>query len=155
MTLAKKYKELRSDRRMSLSDVGKRCGLERTTIWKIENGILPRGATLQKACLRGLGLKKDSNEWNELQALWTAERTGQPITAQDLAGEITAQLADGRADLTALLRSAAKLDKDDFLEIEKAIHRPAVLQGLRALNALYEQTTTVRRSSRGRNKSDG
>ena len=153
MTLAQKFKELRAERRMSLAAVGKRADMERTTIWKIENGYLPRGSTIQKACFRGLGLKKNSPEWEEIQALWTAEGTGDPITPQALAGQMAANYLRNNREMEQFLRVLSRLPKEAWAELDKAIRRPAVLQGLAALNSLYEQAETKGRSSRGQNKS--
>ncbi|MEZ0295520.1 MAG: helix-turn-helix domain-containing protein [Candidatus Methylacidiphilales bacterium] len=138
MTLAQKFKDLRAERQMSLADVGKAAGIERTTIWKIENGQLPRGATLQKACLRGLGLVKESREWEELQALWTAERTGQAVTAQSLAGQLAMNHMAGNREFEDFYRTVSELPKEAWAELDKAIRRPAVLKALAALNALYD-----------------
>lgn len=154
MTLAEKFKALRADRRLSLSETGKRAKLERTTIWKIENGFLPRGDTLQKACLRGLGLKKDGPEWEEMQALWTAEGTGQPVTPQALAGQMATNYLRNNREMEQFFITLAKLPKEAWTELDKAIRRPAVLQGLAALNALYEQAEATGRSNPGRRKAD-
>ena len=148
MTFAKKMRALRTDRKMSLADVGKRAGVERTTVWKAENGALPRGDTLQKLCLRGLGITKQAREWKELLALWTTERTGQPVAAQALAGFMADRRAKNNREMAAFLRSAQKLPDATWAELEKAVRRPTVLRGLAALNAIYEgdQPTKARRT---------
>ncbi len=153
MTLAKKFKLFRGERKMSLADVGNRAKLERTTVWKIENGFLPKGSTLQKACLRGLGLQKNSPEWQELQALWTAERTGQPVTAQALAGHIAANQRVNDQEMAKFYLAVSKLPPQSWIELQKAIRRPAVLQGLATLNALYEAAQAKGRSNLERRKS--
>jgi transcriptional regulator with XRE-family HTH domain len=150
MTLAQKFKDLRTDRRLSLADVSKRTGLERTTIWKIENGYLPRGSTLQKACFRGLGLKMNSPEWEEIQALWTAEGTGQPVTAQALAGQMAANYLRNNREMEQFFLAVSDLPQETWVELNKAIRRPAVLQGLAALNTLYEQTHAAGRADPAR-----
>jgi transcriptional regulator with XRE-family HTH domain len=136
-----------------LADVSKRAGVERTTIWKMENGFLPRGETLRKAAIKGLGLKKDSPEWEELQALWTTERTGQPVTAQALAGQMATNYLKNNREMEQFFLTISKLPREAWEELDKAIRRPAVLEGLAALNSLYEQAeATGRRSNPGRNK---
>jgi transcriptional regulator with XRE-family HTH domain len=139
MTLAQRFKQLRTERQMSLADVGKLAGIERTTVWKIEHGPLPRGGTLQKACLLGLGLTKDSREWEELQALWTAERTGHPVTAQALAGQMAVQFLKNNREMESFFIEVSRLSREDWVELDKAVRRPSVLKALAALNTLHDE----------------
>lgn len=144
MTLAKKIKALRAERKLSLSDISKLTGLERTTAWKIEKGFLPRGSTLEKVCLLGLSLREDSEDWKEVLALWTAERTGQPITAKALASRMAAAQNDGDREMAQFYLSVSKLSPQLWGELQKAIARPSVLEGIAALNAIYETAHRVK-----------
>lgn len=144
MTLAKKFKNLRATRGLSLADVGARADLERSTIWKIENGLRPRGSTLQRAALRGLGLGKNSADWSELRALWTSEGTGQSVSAQALDAEISDARLRANGELSAFIRAASRLSPEALADLQKAVQRPAVLRGLAALNEIYESTQPTR-----------
>jgi transcriptional regulator with XRE-family HTH domain len=138
MTLAKKFKALRTARKDSLADVGKACGLARTTIWKIEHGYHPEGDTLQRACLQGLGLSKSSKDWQEIMALWTSETTGQGTTAQSLAGEMSRTRKKAGREMDAFLEAVSKLPHEEWAQLEKAVTRPSVMRGLASLNAIFE-----------------
>lgn len=137
-TLADKFKSLRADRGLSLADVGKRAGLERTTVWKIEHGFWPRGETLKAAVQLGLGVRVSSPEWQEVQALWAGQRVGQAINSKSLAKRMDLQDLKRSQDVDRLLAKLAKLPSKQWDQIEKAISRPAVMRGLANLNALYE-----------------
>lgn len=143
MTLAQKMQALRAERGLSFNDIAELTGLQRTTAWKIEKGFLPRGGTLEKVCLRGLGLGKDSDDWKEALALWTAERTGQPITAEALAGHMAAAQDVGDSEMARFYEAVSKLSPKLWDELQKAVHRPSALEGIAALNAIYDAASRV------------
>lgn len=63
----------RSEKRMTMGEIAKKCGLHRSTIWKIEKGLPVKGQVL-RLVVRAMGLTKQ--ESNELQALWAKQRLG-------------------------------------------------------------------------------
>ena len=84
MNLATKFKELRIASNLTLAELGKKAGYEKTTIWKIESGFSPRMATLHAAATKGLGLKPSEENYKSLISLWT----GSKVAPDPLAVEI-------------------------------------------------------------------
>ncbi|MDR1190628.1 MAG: helix-turn-helix domain-containing protein [Verrucomicrobiales bacterium] len=138
MTLSQKLKTLREKQHLSLAEIAKKTKLERTTIWKAENGERPRGSTLQKLCLHGYGIAPISAEWKEIQALWVTESTGTALRAQDIILYGAVHEAATLKESAAFRRALAKLTDDQWRELSKAVTRPTVMEALAALNRLFE-----------------
>jgi transcriptional regulator with XRE-family HTH domain len=73
-TLANYFKEIRESKNLTMEDIGKRAGLDRSTIWKIENGRPIRPGTMRTIAKRGLRLKESSQEYATLVSLWIVHR---------------------------------------------------------------------------------
>lgn len=145
MTLGQKLKEIRLHQRLSLGDVANNAakfkGVEnpqRAVIWRIEKGsATPRIGTLRAVCA-GLGIKKDSDQWKEIHALWVATKFNEPISAKELVISLGKSRWQGMKSFERFMNTIAKLSEDDFEEVVKAVERPTVLAGIRGLNTIYE-----------------
>jgi len=141
MSFGKKLAEVRQKTGLSMYELGLRAGLPRTVIWKTEHGkSLPKPETLSQLA-KGLGIAEGSRAWKDLYSIWSADRTGNSLSNEDLAGAITHAKTSSAKSLRSFSAALEKLSKEDFAEIQKAITRPSVLAGLRTLNALYESKT--------------
>lgn len=135
MTLGEYLKGLRDRRGLSLAEVAAVPGLQRATVWKVENGHLPKGKTLT-GILDGLGAKPDSADYREAIALWTNQRTrGGLFRPNELAGILDDQTEANRELMREFLAVVSGLDARDFAALLAAARRPAVLH---ALNALHQ-----------------
>ncbi len=138
MSLAKEFKAIRTKKLLSLADVANKSELTRATIWKMEQGSLPKGNNFEVIISDGLGLKKSSNDYKRLIGLWTAERIkGQGMNADSIAEKINRHengLNDEAKELLNLLR---ELDTHQLEQIKMAMERPQVLLALETLNELY------------------
>jgi transcriptional regulator with XRE-family HTH domain len=147
MTFGQKIRELRTKAGLSMYELGNRCGTPRNIIWKAEHGkTVPRPITMRKIAA-GLGIAEGSKAWQELHTLWGGDRTGQTISAHALTVGMKDVVSKNNKEMQAFLKSISKLSGDDFEEIRKAITRPAVVAGIRALNALFETSPAPRKSA--------
>lgn len=94
-SLANYFRSLREAQDLSLEAIAKRAGVNRTTIWKIENGKPIRPMTMREIATRGLLLKESSKEYADLVALWVVSRglsdEPQPAIAKTLIRTTKAQ----------------------------------------------------------------
>jgi transcriptional regulator with XRE-family HTH domain len=139
MTFPELFRSLRQERGLSMSDVARNCGIHKTAIQKIESGVqLPKGKTLRLMCLRGLGLKDKSDEWNRLNAAWLTDRTQSESAPNELAGRLALTYLRNNEEAERFFADISKLDSETFRQLAKAVKRPLVLSVLPTLNALYE-----------------
>ncbi|MEI7532843.1 MAG: helix-turn-helix transcriptional regulator [Verrucomicrobiae bacterium] len=139
MTFGQKIRELRIAAGLSMFELGRRCGLPRTVIWKTEHGkTLPRTDTVSKIAA-GFGMAPGSKSWKELHSIWGGDRIGHTLSTQTLAAGLKDVAGNNQKQVQAFLKSVSKLSADDFEEIRKALSRPAVIAGIRILNALFEK----------------
>lgn len=138
MTLGQKLRDLRTAKRLSMEDVARAGGTSRTLIWKTEHGeTLPKAESLRDI-LRGIGIAEGSKEWKDVHAMLGGERTGHAMTPQALTEGMSQVGASKRKSVLALVDAISRLAPDDIEEIRKAVSRPAVVSGIRALNSLFE-----------------
>jgi len=141
MTLADLTKRLRASKGLSLAQVAEKAGghITRATIWKVENGYLPRGTTLGHLAA-GLGLKPGSPAYVELVALWTNARIRKGnFSPQELAGTMAGQILDNDDENLGFWEKISALDPETFDELKKALDRPEVMAALASLNRVWER----------------
>lgn len=139
MTFGQKIRQLRETKRLSLADVSKNSGVHRTTIQKIEVGInFPSGKSMRSMCLKGLNLTEDSSDYKTLNQLWLTEKSGVDIDPASLAKLLSSSVMRGHKEAERFFINIAKLPKEDFAEIAKAVTRPGVMDIIRAANALLD-----------------
>ncbi|MFV0415962.1 MAG: helix-turn-helix domain-containing protein [Chthoniobacterales bacterium] len=69
MTRGKKLYPLRTASKYTLEDVARKGGFSKTLLWRFEHGkSAPRPKTLESV-LYGLGVSKNSPDWQEVYAL--------------------------------------------------------------------------------------
>ena len=138
MKLAKEFKKIRSKKLLSLADVANKCDITRSTIWKLEQGNLPKGENFKIIISKGLGIKKDSAQYRRLVGLWTAERLGaQTMTDETLSSQIKANENELRWEAKELLTLIKGLSSNQLEQIKLTLERPQVLDALETLNELY------------------
>lgn len=135
MKLSSYMKNLRENRRKSLAEVANVTGMQRATVWKVENGHLPKTGTLKKI-LEGLGIGPRSKHYKEAVALWTNERMEKDMfEPAELSSKIAKQRRMSAKEIDEFVESLSALSSQEFAAIVLAAKRPEVL---RALNAIYE-----------------
>ena len=67
------FRKLRTDRKLSVEDLAKRVGHNRTTIYNIENGRSVKSDTMRRIATKGFGIAEDSPEFSALVALWVVQ----------------------------------------------------------------------------------
>lgn len=72
--LADMFAKLRETRGLSQAEVARRSSVDKSTVWKLEQGRSIRAPTLRQICMDGLGLGDESSEYKRLLALWTMEQ---------------------------------------------------------------------------------
>tara|TARA_R100000808_G_scaffold25089_2_gene61691 strand:+ start:9476 stop:9898 length:423 start_codon:yes stop_codon:yes gene_type:complete len=138
MKLAKEFKKIRNSKFLSLADVANKCGITRSTIWKIEQGKLPKGENFELIISKGLGIKKNSATYKKLIGLWTAERLGSHSMSDNaLSAKIEMHSDELNDDAQKLLQLMKGLSHDQVQQIKLAIERPKVLGAIETLNELY------------------
>lgn len=138
MTLAQKIKEIRFSKKLSLEDVAHAGGFARTLLWRVEHGLsVPRPVTFSKM-LKGLGISAASKEGKEMQLLWGGARTDHSISHEEVSAGLNKVVAQKSKVMQEFLSDVENLSPDTFIELCKAVKRPAVLTGLKSLNALFE-----------------
>lgn len=130
------FHSIRTRQQLSLADVADRSDLHRTTIWKMERGILPRGDSLRRAISLGLRLRETSKEFQQLVALWTETRTGTPIDADEQARETASVRRSAVADVAHLVAGIAALPEYLQRELRLVIKNPRALRMLKNINEL-------------------
>ena len=138
MTLAKEIKKIRAKKFLSLADVANKCGITRSTIWKLEQGNLPKGENFEIIISKGLDIKKNTTQYKQLIGLWTAERLGSQTMSNDaLASKIETYGIELKDDASEFLELLKKLSPVQMEQIKLAMERPQVLLALEILNDLY------------------
>jgi len=138
-TLANYFYDLRGDR--SMEDIAKRAGLDRSTVWKIENGVNIRPGTLRKIAIEGLMLKETSQEYANLVALWIVSRglsdEPQPSIAKSL-NRISKRISK-QIEKNAILiaESIQPIRIEDQKSIIKALNNPDAMGAIIALARHY------------------
>jgi transcriptional regulator with XRE-family HTH domain len=140
MTFASVFTQVRESKRLSRDEVARNAKLHVTTVWKTEtNKLLPRGKTMRKLCLVGLGLREGSQDWERLNSAWLSERTEADIAPSALVGQLAGLELNNSKEAQRFYADVRKLSADDFSHVARAISRPEVMAGIRLLNALYER----------------
>lgn len=139
MTFGAKFRAIRTQKRLSLEDVQKRCGVHRSTVWRAEIGPwLPKGKNMRAMCLKGLGLEEDSAEFQALSQAFMTARSGVVVDPGNLAKTLSSAIFKGNKEAEQFFMTVAKMSAEDYQQISNAVQRPGVMAVIRAANAIYE-----------------
>ena len=83
-TLQDTFKALRSDKRLTLADIGSKCDLDPTTVLKVESGKRVRWTTLHIILTAGMQVHPDTPGYQEIHNLWVDD---QAVAADELSPE--------------------------------------------------------------------
>lgn len=138
MKLAKELKKIRNEKFLSLADVAEKVEVTRATVWKLEQGSLPKGENFENIITKGLGIKKGTKQYKELIGLWTAERLGSTTMSDEvLSSKIEGHENELNSDAEELIALLNELSPSEMEQIKLAMERPQVLEALATLNELY------------------
>jgi transcriptional regulator with XRE-family HTH domain len=118
-TLAETFQALRIERQMTVTELSRKCKLERSTLWKIETGKPVKAPTLVQA-LKGLNVKEGSPAFVEIFALWTNEQGG---TGKGLPSFYTRQRSEAEEMVRQLL---SDIPTSELPLVIKAVSDPAI-----------------------------
>lgn len=151
VALAVKLTELREERGLSGSDIGKRCNppLSRNTIWKFERGCMPKAPTLRNLAINGLGIKENSEDFRNLVALWTEVRleSGMGATFDEMRESARSGI---EREMAPLVRAWKQMRPHEMAALRAAMEKPELMAVLVAAHAFNGGFTKTRVGSKAR-----
>ncbi len=132
----KEAREAREDPELSQAEIARRCGLDKSTVWKIENDAPVAVETFTLILTDGLSLKPTDDLYQDLMMGWVMERTGMTPALQEKVEKRLAGRFNRRAGFIAA--QIAALTRKDQEELLKAAARPEVMDVVRAMNKAFE-----------------
>lgn len=126
-TLGSRFKEIRLEKKLFQHQIGKPAKLSESVVWHVEHDWSVRWETVHLLITKGMKIKKTSDEYAELHALWVLGQAKKADAAPATKGKqlMSKHATEGVTRFRNLIRNLKPEEVRDIIQAVEAMIKPS------------------------------